>query len=107
MAAADSQALGAVILAGRDGLRLSSLTYRVTGQQIPKQFCPLLGNTTLLEETIRRVSLSFPSRAILTVVTHSHECLYSSVLAGIPPETVLVQPNRGNCWGNNLRPAQV
>src|SRR5690349_3445615 len=91
-----SQALGAIILAGGDGLRLSSLTYRVTGQQIPKQFCPLLGNTTMLEATIRRVSLSFPSHAILTVVTRSHECFYRSALAAVSPETMLVQPsNRG------------
>jgi mannose-1-phosphate guanylyltransferase len=90
------QELGAVILAGGDGLRLSSLTYRVTGKQIPKQFCPLLGTATLLEDTIHRVTLAFPSRAILTVVTHSHEDFYKSVLAGVSPETVLVQPsNRG------------
>lgn len=50
----------------------------------------------MLEATIRRVSLSFPSRAIFTVVTHSHECFYRSALAAVPPETVLVQPsNRG------------
>ena len=83
MAAEHSQALGAIILAGGDGLRLGSLTYRVTGQQIPKQFCPLLGNTTMLEATIRRGSLAFPSRAILTVVTHSHACFYRSALAPV------------------------
>lgn len=88
--------LRAVILAGGDGLRLSSLTYRVTGKQIPKQFCPLLGSATLLEDTIHRVALAFPSRAILTVVTRSHEGFYKSALAGVSPETVLVQPsNRG------------
>src|SRR5689334_25332210 len=91
-----TQELRAVILAGGDGLRLSSLTYRVTGKQIPKQFCPLLGSATLLEDTIHRVSLAFPSRAIITVVTRSQERFYKSALAGVSPETVLVQPsNRG------------
>jgi mannose-1-phosphate guanylyltransferase len=88
--------LRAVILAGGEGLRLSSLTYRVTGKQIPKQFCPLLGSATLLQDTIHRVSLAFPSRAIITVVTRSHEGFYQSALAGVSPETLLVQPsNRG------------
>ena len=82
-----TQELRAVILAGGDGLRLSSLTYRVTGKQIPKQFCPLLGSATLLEDTIHRVSLAFPSRAIITVVTRSQERFYKSALAGVSPET--------------------
>ena len=37
----------AVILAGGDGTRLRSLTRRITGDERPKQFCPLIGQNTL------------------------------------------------------------
>ena len=38
----------AIILAGGDGTRLKSLTRRITGDERPKQFCPLLDGNTLL-----------------------------------------------------------
>jgi mannose-1-phosphate guanylyltransferase len=43
-----------VILAGGDGTRLKSLTRRIAGDERPKQFCPVLGKATLLEQTQRR-----------------------------------------------------
>lgn len=90
------QDLGAVILAGGEGSRLRPLTRLITGQDIPKQFCPLFGSITLLDQTRRRVSLAIPPRATVTVVTRSHECFYEPLLADAPPESVLVQPtNRG------------
>lgn len=88
--------LGAVILAGGEGSRLRPLVRRITGQDIPKQFCPLLGSTTLLDQTRPRVSLAIPPRATVTVVTRSHERFYEPLLADAPAESVLVQPaNRG------------
>ncbi|HZD41773.1 MAG TPA: sugar phosphate nucleotidyltransferase, partial [Terriglobales bacterium] len=47
----------AVILAGGDGTRLKSLTRKIAGDERPKQFCPILGAPTLLEETQRRTAL--------------------------------------------------
>src|SRR5215471_11971924 len=58
--AKDNQ-LSAIILAGGDGSRLSSLTRKIAGKQTPKQFCPVLTDETLLEQTLRRVSLVVPS----------------------------------------------
>ncbi|MGH7782121.1 MAG: sugar phosphate nucleotidyltransferase [Candidatus Binataceae bacterium] len=93
---AEKKELGAVILAGGEGSRLRPLTRRITGRDIPKQFCPLLGTTTLLEETRRRVALAISPRATVTVVTRSHECFYEPLLADARPESVLAQPaNRG------------
>ena len=46
----------AVILAGGDGTRLRSLTRAITGDERPKQFCPILNGETLLDITRRRVS---------------------------------------------------
>jgi mannose-1-phosphate guanylyltransferase len=52
--------LGAVILAGGEGSRLRPLTRLITGRDIPKQFCPVFGSITLLDQTRRRVSLAIP-----------------------------------------------
>jgi mannose-1-phosphate guanylyltransferase len=35
--------LHAIILAGGDGTRLRALTSKISGDNRPKQFCPLLG----------------------------------------------------------------
>ena len=45
----------AVILAGGDRTRLKALTRRISGDDRPKQFCRILGQETLLEQTQRRV----------------------------------------------------
>ena len=44
-----------VILAGGDGTRLKTLTRAIAGDDRPKQFCPLVGGKTLLDQTQRRV----------------------------------------------------
>ncbi len=40
-----------VILAGGDGKRLLPLTRRITGDDRPKQFCSVMGDETLLQQT--------------------------------------------------------
>ena len=59
---ADDPNYAAVILAGGDGVRLSSFTRKVFGYHLPKQFCPLFEGETLLDRTMRRVSLVFHRR---------------------------------------------
>src|SRR5215470_17710592 len=86
----------AVILAGGDGLRLRSMTRIIAGDDRPKQFCPIFGGQTLLDQTLRRVSLSIPRSQTLLVVTEKHERFYRSLTMGIPKELILVQPeNKG------------
>jgi len=64
----------AVILAGGEGLRMRSVTRFITGQDdVPKQFCPLLEQETLLQLTLRRVALAVDPARTLTVVTRSHD----------------------------------
>jgi hypothetical protein len=53
----DGSKYAAVILAGGDGVRLRAFTHEHFGYHLPKQFCPLFEGQTLLEQTMRRVSL--------------------------------------------------
>jgi mannose-1-phosphate guanylyltransferase len=86
----------AILLAGGEGERLSALTRRITGDTTPKQFCAVLGNGSLLEQTYRRVSLAISKDRILTALTRTHERFYKPILAGLPWRNLVVQPqNRG------------
>lgn len=83
----------AVVLAGGDGTRLRPLTRLLAGDERPKQFCSILGSATLLEQTIRRVSLALPRERTMVVVTQSHEHFYLPLLGGVPSHQVIVQPS--------------
>jgi mannose-1-phosphate guanylyltransferase len=86
----------AIIMAGGDGTRLASLTRAITGHEVPKQFCALLGEQTLLEQTHRRVALAIAPEDTLTVVSRKHRAFYTPLLRDVPSRNVVVQPsNRG------------
>lgn len=81
-----------VILAGGDGTRLKSLTRTVTGDDRPKQFCALLGDATLLEETQRRAALALAKERTLVVVNQLHEPYYAALLSDTPAHHLVAQP---------------
>src|SRR6266536_2762659 len=83
----------AVILAGGDGTRLRSMTRAIAGDDRPKQFCPIVGGRTLLDQTRDRVALSVPSDKTLIVVTEKHKRFYQSLNAMAPKELLVEQPN--------------
>jgi mannose-1-phosphate guanylyltransferase len=85
-----------VILAGGDGTRLRALTRFVSGDDRPKQFCPLLGRRTLLAQTRLRIAACIlPSRTVFAL-RKAHEPFYSRELEEVPPTQMVVQPsNRG------------
>jgi mannose-1-phosphate guanylyltransferase len=86
----------AVILAGGEGVRLSSFTREAFGYHLPKQFCPLFEGKTLLEQTMLRVSLLFPPARTITVLNRAHEAFFAPLLNGTASRNLLVQPeNRG------------
>jgi len=86
----------AVILAGGEGTRLRSMTRTIAGDDRPKQFCPLVDERTLLEQTRQRVSMSIASNRTLIVVTKSHESFYEQLTDTNPGDLLLQQPaNRG------------
>ena len=86
----------AVILAGGDGTRLQSMTRTITGDDRPKQFVPVIGGSSLLDQTRFRTALSVsPSRTLL-VVTEKHRRFYQSLTQSVSPSLLLEQPaNKG------------
>src|SRR5262245_46382528 len=51
-----SDHLWALVLAGGDGTRLQAITRLITGAPIPKQYCRIIGDRSLLETTLERVA---------------------------------------------------
>lgn len=86
----------AVILAGGDGTRLRPLTRIIAGDERPKQFCPILGDKTLLDRTRTRTALSIPAHSTHFSLTQDHERYYERPLWNVPELQMAVQPeNRG------------
>src|SRR3954468_5265033 len=59
-------------LAGGEGVRLSDYVQRRFGQRIPKQYCCLLGNRSMLEHTLDRLNKITPPSRTLTVIGSGH-----------------------------------
>src|SRR6266545_3830184 len=66
----------AVLLAGGDGTRLQSLTFKVAGDSRPKQFCRIFGSRSLLAHTRERLRPIFREDRTMFVVTRAHEAFY-------------------------------
>src|SRR5579863_494805 len=86
----------AVVLAGGDGKRLLPLTRRLSGDDRPKQFCRVLGDETLLDQTLRRVERIVSPDRTFSVVTKAHRHFYRGHETGMRTAGLLVQPrNKG------------
>lgn len=86
----------AIILAGGDGTRLRPLTRRLTGDDRPKQFCALLGDETLLEQTRRRAARLIAPERTFFALTSAHAPYYAPALRDAGSQCLVVQPaNRG------------
>jgi mannose-1-phosphate guanylyltransferase len=90
----------AVILAGGEGNRLRSYIHRIAGREYPKQYFPIVGTTTLLEQTLARVSLRMAPERTLAVVNYAHRGFYSAISNTRPELELLIQPeNLGTAPG--------
>lgn len=69
-------------LAGGDGVRLSDYVQRRFGRRIPKQYCCLLGNRSMLEHTLLRLNKVTPAARTLTVIGRDHGAYAYEQLAG-------------------------
>jgi mannose-1-phosphate guanylyltransferase len=84
--------LWALVLAGGDGTRLQELTRQLTGAPIPKQYCRILGDRSLLEATIARIEPFVPAVRTLAIVNEAHLPLARPQLTALLEQNVLVQP---------------
>lgn len=85
-----------VILAGGDGTRLQPLTRLACGDNRPKQFCPLLGGKTLLDQTRQRIATAIDPDHVLFVLMKKHEPFFKGALESISGFQKIVQPrNQG------------
>jgi mannose-1-phosphate guanylyltransferase len=82
----------AVILAGGDGTRLKSLSRRITGDERPKQFCPVMSDMSLVKETQIRVALEVAKEQTLFLVNRLHHPYYSDILSDTPTSNLIEQP---------------
>lgn len=86
-----------VILSGGNGSRL----WPISRKQNPKQFLPLVGQQTLFQQTIQRLSLNNVSAPVI-VCNEAHRFLVEEQLGEIncPPHSILLEP-----FGRNTAPA--
>jgi mannose-1-phosphate guanylyltransferase len=90
----------AMVLAGGNGTRLRSLTTDESGLSIPKQFCSLSGDHSLLHMALERARAVAAPEHICVVVTAQHRRWWRPALAGMVSANIIVQPdNRGTANG--------
>ncbi len=58
----------------------------------PKQFCRLMGELTLVEETQQRVALEVAKERTVFVVNRVHQPYYSDILGATPASNLIEQP---------------
>ena len=78
----------AIILAGGYGTRFWPASRRAR----PKQFLPLLGRESLLQQTYRRLAKLFPPGRIYVVGNAEHRPLLARQLPRVPPGRLLLEP---------------
>jgi mannose-1-phosphate guanylyltransferase len=69
-------------LAGGEGSRLQRYITERFGLPIPKQYCPLLGDRSLLEHTLDRMNAITPPARTITVIGNDHGAWARPQLAG-------------------------
>lgn len=98
----------AVVLAAGDGTRLRSVTADAQGVPVPKQFCRLVGDETMLRASLGRAARFVPRERIVAVVAQQHRAWWEEELRTLPRENVLVQPaNKGTGIGIFLPLASI
>jgi mannose-1-phosphate guanylyltransferase len=81
-------------------VRLRDLTFRIVGDNRPKQFCPIVGSESLLRQTRSRLSPVFARDRQVFVVSRAHQSFYKVELADARESMVIAQPmNRGTAVG--------
>ncbi len=93
-------------MAGGEGLRLRPLTYKICGDDRPKQYVPLFEGRSLLGQTLDRTGLIIPRTRTAVVTVRSHSRYLSGEFAATGSPHVLVQPDDRGTAAGVLFPAQ-
>jgi mannose-1-phosphate guanylyltransferase len=92
--------LWSIILAGGEGTRLRPLVLRIHSDARPKQFAVLVGERSLLRQTLDRSALLVPPERTVVVATRTHAQFFAGDSWGEHPPRVLLQPSdRGTAAG--------
>lgn len=90
----------ALVLAAGEGSRLQALTTTASGVAIPKQFCSLGGEPSLLHDALRRARAVADPQRTCAIVAEYHCRWWQPLQLGIPPANLIPQPrNRGTAVG--------
>ena len=92
MTGAASPDLRAVILAGGSGTRFWPLSRR----RRPKQFLPIAGERTMLEETAGRLRPLVPARKIYTIANAAQSRVIARLLPALPAKNRIIEPRGRN-----------
>jgi mannose-1-phosphate guanylyltransferase len=68
------------------------LTRRITGAPIPKQYCRIIGERSLLEATLERVGCVVPPERTLVIINENHVDIALDHVTALPATNVLIQP---------------
>jgi mannose-1-phosphate guanylyltransferase len=89
-----------IVLAGGSGTRLSSLTRNDHGTVVPKQYCSLSGDRSLLGAAMARAASLATAERTVVVVAREHAAWWSREFSGESRVRIVVQPhNRGTAPG--------
>src|SRR5882672_9910209 len=102
------QQIWTVVLAAGDGTRLAALTTDSGGKPVPKQYCSLHGQGSLLEDALQRAGHLVPRERLCIVVAEKHRSYWQRGLWQIPAANIIVQPrNCGTATGVLLATLRV
>lgn len=89
----------AIVLAAGKGSRLRGIT-TLAGEAVPKQFCALHGDVSMLRRALQRAARRVPVPNIHVVVAAEHRKWWERELDDLPASSVVVQPaDRGTAAG--------
>ena len=80
--------LYAVVMAGGRGERF----WPLSSTAIPKPFLPLLGEKTMIQETIERIRLLIPEERVLVVLSRDLLSIARQQLPEIPVKNFILEP---------------
>lgn len=89
-----------VVLAGGEGRRLQPFMRRLTGCDLPKQFCPIIGGQSMLQHTLDRIApFISPDRTLIVICRHHVEMVRDLLPAGSAQRLVIQPENRETAPG--------